>query len=73
MLVANFGSSTSAAFKPSMLLDFEAHKPLELEAIIGSLISRGKAKNAPTSRLGASYDSLIGYQMFTLQAMRNGV
>ncbi len=47
------------AYKPSTLLDFEAGRPLEIEAIWGEPLRRAHAAGAPTPRLQMLYSLLI--------------
>lgn len=49
---------SSYNFKPSMLLDAEAGRPMELEPIIGSLLDRARAKSVPTPRLDMAFSAL---------------
>ncbi|KAK4054920.1 hypothetical protein OIV83_000844 [Microbotryomycetes sp. JL201] len=49
-------------FKPSMLLDIEANRPCELEAIIGSVLDRARAKGVATPRLDLVYTALKVHQ-----------
>jgi len=46
------------AYKPSTLIDFEAGRPLEIEAIWGEPLRRAAAAGAATPRLKALYQSL---------------
>jgi len=46
------------AYKPSTLIDFEARKPLELEAIWGEPLRRARAAGAATPRLESLYSQL---------------
>jgi 2-dehydropantoate 2-reductase len=46
------------AYKPSTLLDFEAGKPLETEAIRGEPLQRGIATGAEMPRLQLLYSTL---------------
>jgi 2-dehydropantoate 2-reductase len=51
-------TETMAAYKPSTLLDFEASKPLEIEAIWGEPLRRAAAVSAKTPRLEMVYSLL---------------
>jgi 2-dehydropantoate 2-reductase len=51
-------TKTMGAYKPSTLLDFEAGKPLEIEAIWGEPLRRAAAFGAATSRLEVVYSLL---------------
>jgi 2-dehydropantoate 2-reductase len=51
-------TETMGAYKPSTLLDFEAGKPLEIEAIWGEALRRAIAAQAPTPRLEVIYSLL---------------
>lgn len=37
-------------FKPSMLVDLESGRPMEIEGIIGEVVRQGKEANVPTPR-----------------------
>jgi len=51
-------TETMGAYKPSTLLDFEAGRPLEIEAIWGEPLRRAKAAGAKTPRLATLYGLL---------------
>jgi len=51
-------TETMGAYKPSTLLDFEAGKPLEIEAIWGEPLRRALAAGATTPRLEIVYSLL---------------
>jgi 2-dehydropantoate 2-reductase len=51
-------TETISAYKPSTLLDFEAGKPLEIEAIWGEPLRRALAAGAPVPRLEIIYSLL---------------
>jgi 2-dehydropantoate 2-reductase len=51
-------TETMGAYKPSTLLDFEAGKPLEIEAIWGEPLRRALAAGAPAPRLEIIYSLL---------------
>ena len=51
-------TETMGAYKPSTLLDFEAGKPLEIEAIWGEPLRRAQAAGAPAPRLEIIYSLL---------------
>ncbi|BGO96601.1 protein of ketopantoate reductase family [Rhodotorula toruloides] len=59
---------SSYNFKPSMLLDAEAGRPMELEPIIGSLLDRARAKGVPTPRLDMAYSALKIQQDLAIRA-----
>lgn len=50
--------ASRASFKPSILLDLEAGRPMELEAIVGSLLERARVKGVETPRLDTAYAAL---------------
>lgn len=54
-----------AGFKPSMLLDLEAGRPLELEAILGSVIDQARRRKVETPRL----DYIYGLARFPLSLL----
>ena len=47
-----------SVFKPSMLVDLEAGRPMEVEAIVGGILKRAKAKGIDVPRLELIYASL---------------
>jgi 2-dehydropantoate 2-reductase len=51
-------TETMGAYKPSTLLDFEAEKPLEIEAIWGEPFRRAVTAGAATPRLELLYSLL---------------
>ncbi|KAF7795348.1 hypothetical protein EIP86_006505 [Pleurotus ostreatoroseus] len=48
-----------SVFKPSMLVDLEANRPIEVEAIVGGIVRRADAAGVPTPRLDIVYASLL--------------
>ncbi|GDX36064.1 2-dehydropantoate 2-reductase [Alphaproteobacteria bacterium] len=48
-------------YKTSMLLDFEAHRPMEVEAIVGNALNFAKSKSIPTPYLSTIYALLSCY------------
>ncbi|MEP6936935.1 MAG: 2-dehydropantoate 2-reductase [Chthoniobacterales bacterium] len=51
-------TASMGAFKPSTLLDFQAGRPLEIEAIWGEPLRRAAAAGAATPRLRELYETL---------------
>lgn len=51
-----------STFKPSMLVDLEAGRPIELEAIVGGVLKRAKAASVDTPRLTLIYAALAVIQ-----------
>jgi 2-dehydropantoate 2-reductase len=49
------GAENVGAHKTSMLQDLEAGKPLELEALVGSVVELGRLTNIPTPHIDAVY------------------
>lgn len=47
-----------SVFKPSMLVDLEAGRPIEVEAIIGGIVRRAKARGVDVPRLTFIYAAL---------------
>ncbi|KAI0693225.1 ketopantoate reductase PanE/ApbA C terminal-domain-containing protein [Cytidiella melzeri] len=47
-----------STFKPSMLVDLEAGRPMEVEAIVGGILKRAEEKGISTPRLSFVYASL---------------
>lgn len=48
-------------YKTSMLLDFEANRPMEVEAIVGNALNFAKSKSIPTPYLSTIYALLSCY------------
>ncbi|KAG8948120.1 hypothetical protein FRC04_010032 [Tulasnella sp. 424] len=48
----------TAGYKPSTLLDVEAGRPFELEAILGEVVRQGKRFNVPIPTLEMMYNTL---------------
>ena len=55
------------AYKPSTLIDFEAGRPLEIEAIWGEPLRRARLAGALTPRMQALYEKLK-----TIDSRRSG-
>lgn len=51
-----------STFKPSMLVDLEAGRPIELEAIVGGVLRRARAARVNTPRLTLIYAALAVIQ-----------
>lgn len=49
----------NSVFKPSMLVDLEAGRPIEVEAIIGGIIRRAREVNIVVPQLDLIYASLL--------------
>lgn len=47
-----------SVFKPSMLVDLEAGRPMEVEAIVGGVLKRAQAANVAVARLQVIYAGL---------------
>ncbi|KAH9851721.1 ketopantoate reductase PanE/ApbA C terminal-domain-containing protein [Lenzites betulinus] len=47
-----------STFRPSMLVDLDHGRPMEVEAIVGGVLRRATAKNVPTPRLDLIYAGL---------------
>jgi 2-dehydropantoate 2-reductase len=58
-------TETMGAYRPSTLLDFEAGRPLEIEAIWGEPLRRGAAAGAQTPRLEMLYGLLKSVDRFS--------
>ncbi|KAH9452833.1 hypothetical protein MJO28_008254 [Puccinia striiformis f. sp. tritici] len=54
----NDTSAGSTSFKPSMLLDVEKNRPIELEPIVGAVLERARNKAVETPRLDLLYAML---------------
>ncbi|CAE6477895.1 unnamed protein product [Rhizoctonia solani] len=50
------------AYRASMLVDFLAERPMEIEVIIGGILRYAAAKQVPTPRLGTAYALLKVHQ-----------
>ncbi|KAF8588743.1 6-phosphogluconate dehydrogenase C-terminal domain-like protein [Ramaria rubella] len=55
-------------FKPSMLVDLEMGRPMEIEGIVGSVVRRGKEAGVMSPRLEAAYANLLLLQEPLLHA-----
>jgi 2-dehydropantoate 2-reductase len=53
--IVRYCDALPGAMRPSMLIDLSAGKPLELEALQGSVVRRGAARGVPTPILGTLY------------------
>lgn len=62
-------SSRHISFKPSMLIDLENGRPMELEPIIGAVLDRARAKAIETPRLDLIYSSLKVLQQQAVQSL----
>ncbi|GAA95427.1 uncharacterized protein L969DRAFT_101548 [Mixia osmundae IAM 14324] len=51
-------SPPNKGFKPSMLLDLEYGRPMELEPIVGAVLDRARSKGVETPRLDLIYSAL---------------
>ena len=49
------GAEKVGAHKTSMLQDLEQGKPLELDALVGSVVELGRLTNTPTPHIDAVY------------------
>ena len=49
----------ASTFKPSMLVDLEAGRPIEVEAILGGIVSLAKKGGVSTPHLDVIYASLL--------------
>jgi 2-dehydropantoate 2-reductase len=66
-------TETMGAYKPSTLLDFEAGKPLEIEAIWGEPLRRATAAGAQTPRLQMLYSILQSLDRIRQMKDRRGI
>ncbi|KAI0631945.1 ketopantoate reductase PanE/ApbA C terminal-domain-containing protein [Trametes polyzona] len=48
----------ASVFRPSMLVDLDCGRPMEVEAIVGGVLRRARAKNVPTPKLDLIYAGL---------------
>ncbi|WAR57552.1 hypothetical protein PtB15_8B604 [Puccinia triticina] len=55
---AGKGPPPKPAFKPSMLIDVEMNRPMELEPIVGAVLDRARSKAIETPRLDLLYSVL---------------
>ncbi len=58
----------ASVFKPSMLVDFEAGRPMEVEAIVGGILRRAQEKGIQTPRLSLIYALLRVIQRKLIEA-----
>ena len=47
-----------SVFRPSMLVDLDCGRPMEVEAIVGGVLRRARAHGVPTPRLDLIYAGL---------------
>jgi 2-dehydropantoate 2-reductase len=66
-------TETMGAYKPYTLLDFEAGKPLEIEAIWGEPLRRATAAGAQTPRLQMLYSILQSLDRIRQMKDRRGI
>lgn len=58
----------ASVFKPSMLVDLEAGRPIEVEAIVGGIIRRAREKGIATPQLDVIYSGLKVIQRGLIKA-----
>ncbi|CAH7677678.1 ketopantoate reductase PanE/ApbA C terminal-domain-containing protein [Phakopsora pachyrhizi] len=63
--------SVTATFKPSMLIDLEDGRPMELEPIVGAVLDRARSKAIETPRLDLIYSALKISQSKAVKAYAN--
>ncbi|KAI0338877.1 2-dehydropantoate 2-reductase [Trametopsis cervina] len=63
----------ASVFKPSMLQDLEGGRPMEIEAIVGGILKRAKAKGIEVPRLTLVYAGLKVLQIQLMQRRQNTV
>lgn len=59
-----------SVFKPSMLVDLEAGRPMEVEAIVGGIVSKARAHGKSTPRLEMIYAALKVIQRGLISARK---
>lgn len=67
-IIAN--ENPKSNFKPSMLVDLEARRPMEVEAIVGGVLHKAKAAGVKVPRLELVYASLKVIQLGLLTDKR---
>ena len=55
-IIAN--ENPKSVFRPSMLADLDYGRPMEVEAIVGGVLRRARAKGVPTPKLDLIYAGL---------------
>ena len=55
-IIAN--ENPQSVFRPSMLVDLDLGRPMEVEAIVGGVLRRARAKGVPTPKLDLIYAGL---------------
>ena len=55
-IIAN--ESSNSVFRPSMLVDLDHGRPMEVEAIVGGVLRRARARGVPTPRMDLIYAGL---------------
>jgi len=63
-------SFTPVHYKPSMLVDLESGRPIEVEGIVGGVVKRGRELGVHSPRLETAYATLLLIQESLLQAYR---
>ncbi|KAI0769074.1 ketopantoate reductase PanE/ApbA C terminal-domain-containing protein [Trametes elegans] len=61
------GENPKSVFRPSMLVDLDNGRPMEIEAIVGGVLRRAKAKGVPTPKLDLIYAGLSVIQLVLLR------
>ncbi|RPD62621.1 hypothetical protein L226DRAFT_532387 [Lentinus tigrinus ALCF2SS1-7] len=51
-----------SVFRPSMLVDLDCGRPMEVEAIVGGVLRRARAHSVPTPKLDLIYAGLLVIQ-----------
>lgn len=62
------GATLAADFKPSILLDLENRRPMELEVIVGNVVSKARENNVETPRLDLVLAALKPSQVAAVQS-----
>ncbi|TBU23735.1 ketopantoate reductase PanE/ApbA C terminal-domain-containing protein [Dichomitus squalens] len=65
-IIAN--ENSKSVFRPSMLVDLDYERPMEVEAIVGGVLRRARAKGVPTPKLDLIYAALSVIQSNLIKA-----
>ena len=67
-IVAN--ENPKSVFRPSMLVDLDHGRPMEVEAIVGGVLKRARAKGVPTPKMDLIYAALSVIQSNLIKARK---
>ena len=62
--------NSKSVFRPSMLVDLDHGRPMEVEAIVGGVLKRARAKGVPTPKMDLIYATLSVIQSNLIKAKK---